>query len=428
MSGGAITFDAIEGGTRFQGRLVDGIDVHGSYTRRAGADVHTRLALAPIQRAWPLLPLKRASGTVVADLRWRPKEASSIDVDLSWAQPLSIWPARLPAAIDIQPARVTLHDGDLILPNLVARSAGVQVTAAGHLRIDEADPSASAMTGTVDVIADGRRLGPWFGSKGFSGGGAADLGAKVSGSLRAPRVNGQARFQSLTMSWPSSPVGSVRLDGPLAIDGALSSASADAGPQLVIGPLLARLGSGGWVLIAGAHGPGRIQLAPRRSPLPLSGIDLLVRGAGLTTREPIGGVSIRGLALALALSPRDPSARTLRLTGSIHLGHTVYRLGASNGKSTPPPKEKATPARHPTALDRIYADNVQVSGPRDAVKAKVSYAPTVTVGLHCAINGPIAAPHVAGRVRGAGVYSRIALAIADWFTSRNLRGCDFGPK
>lgn len=436
MGDGAITFDAIEGGTRFRGRLLDGIDLSGSFTRRAGASVHARLALAPIQSALPALRLRRASGTISADLRWRPdrsKATPPIDADASWAQPLSIWPARLPAAIEIQPARVALHDGDLAVSNLIARSSGVQATAAGHVRIDADDSGASALAGTLDVVADGDRLGPWLGAgAGFRGGGSAALGAKVSGSLRAPRVNAQARFQALTLDWPRSPVGAIRLDGPLTIDGPISGrpASTDTGPRLVIGPLLARLGTGGWVLLAGEHGPGRIQLAPERSPLPIAGIDLLVRGAGLTTREPIGGVSIRGLALALALRPREPSARTLRVTGSVHLGRTVYRIGAT--RSSAPAKPKAPAAHHPTALDRIYAriyaDDVQIIGARDAVRAKVSYAPTVTVGVHCSINGPIAAPHISGRVRGAGLYSRIALAVADWFTSRNLRGCDFGPK
>jgi hypothetical protein len=52
----------------------------------------------------------------------------------------------------------------------------------------------------------------------------------------------------------------------------------------------------------------------------------------------------------------------------------------------------------------------------------------VTVGLHCTINGPIAKPEIAGQVRGSGLYSRVALTVADWFTSRNLRQCDFGPR
>ena len=220
-----------------------------------------------------------------------------------------------------------------------------------------------------------------------------------------------AASSALTVDWPGSPVGAVRLDGPLAIDGPLGGTGS--GPQLVVGPLLARLASGGWILVAGAHGPGRVDLALDRWPLPIAGIDLLVRGSRLTTRHAIGGISLRGLALALALRPRDPQAHTLRLTGSVNVGYTVFRLGGgSQGDNKPKSPPKSPAAHHPNALDRIWADNVQLVGPQDAVKAKVSYVPAVTVGLRCTLNGPLAAPLVAGQVKGAGVYSRFALMVA----------------
>ncbi len=423
---GAIQFDAIDGGTRFQGRLLSGVDVHGTFTQRTGASVHASLTLAQLQRALPALRLRRASGVVAADLEWPAGGAeapSRIDASVSWARPLSIWPTRLPAAIELQPARIALHDGELGTTNMVARAAGVQVTIGGHVRIDGTDAGASPIAATIGVAADGRRLGAALGGGSrITGSGSANLNATLSGSLRAPRIQGQARFQALAVDWPGSPVGAIRLDGPLAVAGPL--ANGGAGPELVIGPLLARTASGGWILIAGARGPGRIQLAPERAPLRISDIDLLVRGAGLTTLHPIAGVSLKGLALALALRPRDRRAETLRLSGSVHVGHTVYRVGASHDKGAPP---RSPPARHESVLDRIWADNVQIIGPRDAVEASVSYAPAVTVGLRCTINGPIAAPHVAGRVEGDGLYSRLALTIADWFTARDLHQCDFGP-
>ena len=221
-------------------------------------------------------------------------------------------------------------------------------------------------------------------------------------------------------------MGAIRLDGPLTIDGPVGGTGA--GPQLVIGPLLARLASGGWIMIAGAHGAGRVDLALDRSPLPISNVDLLVRGSGLTTRHAIAGVSLHGLTLALALHPRDPHAHTLRLTGSVNVGYTVYHLGGGSHDGTKSKSPSKSPAaHHPSALDRIWADNVQIVGPHDAVKAKVSHLPAVTVGLRCTLNGPLAAPHVAGQVRGAGVYSRFALMVADWFSARRLRQCDFGP-
>jgi hypothetical protein len=376
------------------------------------------------------LRVRRATGVVAADLDWAgetAKSSSGIDARVSWAQPLSIWPAQLPAAIEVRPARIALHDDELSMTNLVARSAGVQATLAGHMKIDPNDSGASRLSATVDVTADGRQLAAALGSgRRLAGGGSAALGATVSGSLRALQLHGQARFQALAIDWPGSPVGAIRVDGPLAIDGPLTAAGS--GPELVVGPLVARLASGGWIMVAGSHGPGRIQLAPHRSPLPIAGIDLLVRGTGLTTRHPISGVSMKNLAFALALTPRDSRVQTLWLTGSVHLEQTVYRLGASEGKKPSKPAAKPATTPRPTALDRIVAHNVQIIGPRGAVKAKVSYAPTVSVGLHCTLNGPIAKPEIGGQVKGSGLYSRIALTVADWFTSRNLRQCDFGPR
>jgi len=430
LGGGAIRFAAVESGTRFEGRLMSGVDIQGRITKRDGASLHASLALAQLQRALPALRVRRATGTIAADIDvpgGGADAASRADASLSWAEPLSIWPVRLPVAIEIRPARIALHDDQLTLTHLVARAAGVQATLAGRMRINRADASASSIDATLDVTADGSQLGATLGARSHvTSSGTVDLGATLSGSLSALRLHGQGRFQALTVDWPGSPVGAIRLDGPLTIDGPVGGTGA--GPQLVIGPLLARLASGGWIMIAGAHGAGRVDLALDRSPLPISNVDLLVRGSGLTTRHAIAGVTLHGLRLALALRPRDPHAQTLRLTGSVNVGYTVYHLGGGRHdgtKSKSPSKSSA--AHHPSALDRIWADNVQIVGPHDAVKAKVSHVPAVTVGLRCTLNGPLAAPHVAGQVRGAGVYSRFALMVADWFSARQLRQCDFGP-
>jgi len=58
----------------------------------------------------------------------------------------------------------------------------------------------------------------------------------------------------------------------------------------------------------------------------------------------------------------------------------------------------------------------------------VPYVPDVTLGANCLIEGPLASPHLSGSVKGSGVYSRAALTVADWFTSRDLRTCDLGPQ
>ena len=58
----------------------------------------------------------------------------------------------------------------------------------------------------------------------------------------------------------------------------------------------------------------------------------------------------------------------------------------------------------------------------------VPVAPDVTIDPDCLVEGQLSSPRISGRVKGNGVYSRAVLAIADWFTSRDLRGCDLAPR
>ena len=521
LGGGAVVFDGIRDGTRFQGPLLDGITLRGQLTRDpgpqdfvgvtmrdlplagwlptavaplglrasgdvvwrpraattgarstvadlrvqgAGVDAHAlarlepghddvtvkaRVALAGMPAAFPALHLRQARGAITADLRWQGQHADRaprIDGAVVVREALSLWPSSVRAPIEIPPTQVVMGGDEVRVANLVMRAPGAQATLAGTLRLSWADLAASALAGTISVVVDGRKVGPMLanvndlGDVGNAGTGAganpgaapaggagprravassgdADFSAAVSGSLRSPHVHGQARFRALTLNWPGSPVGAVRLDGPLAIDDR----------KLAVGPLLLRLESGGWVLISGPRGPGRVVLTPRQSPLHVSDVDVTVRGGELATARPTAGVSVRGLGLALHATERRD--RILRVAGAVQVGHISYHQGESP-KSAPKsatkrPPEK--PAHGPRALDHIRADNIQILGPGDAIKAKVHYVPTVTMGLRCVVDGPLSSPRITGKIEGAGLYSRIALTVGDWFTSRDLHKCDLGP-
>jgi hypothetical protein len=191
------------------------------------------------------------------------------------------------------------------------------------------------------------------------------------------------------------------------------------------------VGNGGWLQIAGSQGAGELTLDPGRAPLPIDDVDVTVQGGGLATSRPVSGLSVKDLALALRLA--DDMDNRLRLTGEVRLGHNVFDLGnrgkdeAAGGTKKPKPASAKRSAKRPSALDRITAD-VQVTGPDDAVTVRVPYAPDVTVGLHCRVQGTLASPHVGGEIRGSGAYSRAALGTADRFTDRDLRKCDLGPR
>jgi hypothetical protein len=403
-----------------------GVDAQASARIQPGgndATVKARVALAPLRAAFPALRLRQASGAITADLHWRGAyagRAPQLDGAVVVRDALSLWPSAVGAPLEIPRTRLIVSGDEVRVPGLVVRAAGAQATLAGTLRMSWADPAASALAGTINLVVEGSQVGRIISdarnvsSTGASGSGSANFSAAVSGSVRRPHLHGEARFQALTVNWPGSPVGAVRLDGPLAIDDR----------RLTVGPLLVRFESGGWVRISGSRGPGRLVLTPRLAPLRISDIDIAVRGAELATLRPTGGVSVHGLSLSLRATERRD--QIVRVAGAVQLGHISYHREKQSSKSAPkhPPN---TPANGPRVLDRIRADHVQIFGPSDAIKAKVHYVPTVTVGVRCVVDGPLSSPRITGQINGAGIFSRLALSVADLFTSRDLHKCDLGP-
>ena len=101
-----------------------------------------------------------------------------------------------------------------------------------------------------------------------------------------------------------------------------------AGPQLVIGPLLARLASGSWIIVPRARTAraGRPGIGRRCR---YSNINLLVRGSGLTTRHAIDGVSLKGLSAGAGLA----SARCARAHATAHrVGERRLHLLSPGGR------------------------------------------------------------------------------------------------
>ena len=234
-----------------------------------------RLALARMRAVLPALHLRQAAGVITMDVsagrRPPASDTPRIDGAIAIVERVALWPAGWPAAIFVSPTRVELRGDDLRVPNLAVFISGAQATLAGALHLDWAALAASQLAASIRVRVDGRELGPWLPGRPGGGSGAASFGGQLAGSIGQPHVRGQARFQGLTLDWPDSPVGAVRLDGPVAIDGR----------TLAVGPLVARFASGGWLQIAGPH--GQREAGPRLAPgarCPSSDVDLTVRGVG----------------------------------------------------------------------------------------------------------------------------------------------------
>jgi hypothetical protein len=158
-------------------------------------------------------------------------------------------------------------------------------------------------------------------------------------------------------------------------------------------------------------------------PLPISEVDLTVNAAGVKTSRPIAWLSLSGVGLSARVT--EDRTSTLRVVGTVQLGHDLVEM-AKRGKS-----EEGAPhpqgARSPSLADHVWV-HLQLTGPPDGVTVDVPKVPDVILGAHCTIEGPLSSPRIFGEVKGDNLYSRVALAVADWFNPRNLRKCDLGPR
>lgn len=425
LGAGRLTFRGIPDGTELEGAPIPGVHIQGRVHGggRAGDFLGARLALARIPASLLSLSplhLRRAAGVLAAEARLgrgRGALARRIEGSLEIVERLTLWPVGLRAAVVVPPARIELRGDQLRVPGLIAQTSGARATLAGVVDVDRDDLRASALALSLAGAVDGRKIGPWLPARGGGGSGSVAFDGQIAGSIAEPRLRGRAQFQNLEFGWPGLPVEAVTVRGPVTVNGR----------ALSVGPLVARFQSGGWVEVAGPQGAGRVVLGPRGArgaSLPVSDVDLTLRGSGLTTTRPIGGFTVRGLALGVRVT--ETGQDTLRVDGQVYLGHGFFRPGGrpegkAAGKGSGPRR-----GGEPGLADRVWL-HLRLVGPDDAVRVAVP-GPDVTLGARCLVEGPLSAPRVTGKVEGKGIYSKAALALADWFTPRNLRACDLGPK
>jgi autotransporter translocation and assembly factor TamB len=358
------------------------------------------------------LRLRQASGLVALDLGWQADVAGRtprVKGTLALTGPATVWPAALPAAITIAPVVLRFAGDEVRARGLSVSTPGAVASFDGVLRLARA--GASTIAGDVTATVDGSALSPWLGGK-ASVTGEATFSGHLEGPVRAPRGRGRAQLRALSLRWPTSPLGAVRLDGTVDIQGR----------TLLLRPLVARFESGGWLLLGAPQRPARLEVMLRK-PFGLGGLDLRLRGAGLTTLQPVNGLAVRSLAFDLRLA--GEATRPLRLAGDISVEHASYRLSRRE-----PPRPARAPSAATTTLrllrDRLALD-LRIHAPDDALVLRVPYAPDVTIGLECHVLGGISRPVLRGQVSGDGLYSRAVLAVADWISGRDLRRCDIGP-
>jgi hypothetical protein len=156
------------------------------------------------------------------------------------------------------------------------------------------------------------------------------------------------------------------------------------------------------------------------SPFRLGEVALAVHAGEVTTVRPVSGLSFEDLGLDLRLTGRQ----ALLLAGEVRVAQASYDVSK---------RKRARPARPPSPAtvtlrklrDQTWLDLELRS---DEARVRIPVAPDVTLAISCDVAGPARAPRMSGELSAPGLYSRSLLALADWFSDRDLRRCDFGPR
>jgi hypothetical protein len=190
------------------------------------------------------------------------------------------------------------------------------------------------------------------------------------------------------------------------------------GQTLTTSSLLLSLGPGGQLEIGTPEAPAVIELSSLQPP-DVGTITVRLRGRDLATGAPISGLRLRDLDLQLNLDHV--------LEGPLRVGGDVWIEGASLVPTQLRPPGSGGALRRGTRMAKaLFPDvilDVGVHSRAGALEVLVPHLPDLSVTLDCRVSGSWRRPHVTGRARGKGVYSRVAIFLYDIFTDAHVRRC-----
>jgi len=190
------------------------------------------------------------------------------------------------------------------------------------------------------------------------------------------------------------------------------------GPRLTTQDLKLALDGVGDLNLGRPGAPATVEIASLDPPR-LGQLNLPLEGRRLRLGGPTSSLAISDLDADVRLTGQLDGE--LLLTGNVGLEHGSYdpRRGPKGPRG---PSRKWFESLPPHLSIDLY-----VHGPRDALTVAVPVLHDVSIEFQCHAVANNKHGSLTGRLRGDGLYSRAAIAIYDWFTPGNLRGCQIGP-
>jgi hypothetical protein len=149
-------------------------------------------------------------------------------------------------------------------------------------------------------------------------------------------------------------------------------------------------------------------------PARLGRIDVPVSARGLRIGDASTPLEIGALDLGLRLTGDE---RALKLGGDVTVARA--RFDPKRGKPSAPGPSKPW---YESLPPHLWLD-LNIRGADDAFSVAVPVLPDVSVGFACHVSASKQGATMSGRLRGSTVYSRMALAIYDWFKPQDVRAC-----
>jgi hypothetical protein len=334
-------------------------------------------------------------------------------------QALLLRTARWPAPITVAGGRLGLDGEALTVDGFTVVTPGLRGSVAGRATLDTGDLErtrlALALKAEVDAAHFPVRL-----PAGVSVSGRATIDAQIGGTLGAtpgPRVDGNAQLDGLTVQLsPSTPA--ARASGRVEAHGDTLRTEA----------LRVDIAGVGSIVIGVPGTPASAELASL-SPFRLGTVDVPFAGRDLKIGQPTSALYIPDLDTDLRLS--GDGRGELKIAGVVAVAGGSY--DSSRGKKKKPPSSSASSSASSAkprasgpwyqALPPHLTLDLELRGANKGLSVAVPVLPDVTVDFRCHLLATARGAKWSGRLRGDGVYARTALALADWFSDHDLRGC-----